>query len=161
MTPPASRTAAVISLRDWSFVECVAAGLDRLLARWRPAPGRLLRRRERAQRRREIRLPEHLADRRDLPARIIGPHRPGVRLACRALGLEVVVQELVHREAVRQLDRRLEDVRERLVPYFASAIAAESTAAGSVAPSGPLPGIASLPANICGRAPLAAQVPAR
>ena len=33
------------------------------------------------------------------------------------------------------------------VPHFARAIAAESTAAGTVAPSGPLPGIASLPAK--------------
>jgi hypothetical protein len=43
------------------------------------------------------------------------------------------------------------------VPYFASAIAAESTAAGRVAPSGPFPGIASFPANIAGVAPFGAD----
>ena len=91
--------------RDVAGVEGVAAGANRGDAVVTLRVRGLLGGHDRAQRAREVRLAEDLADLRDAAVRVVGLRRPLVLLGRLPLADEEVAEELVHREAVGELDR--------------------------------------------------------
>ena len=98
--------------RDVALVEGIAAGANRGDAVVRARERRLVRGRDRTERAREVGLAKQFADLRNLTVRVVRLRRPLVLLAGLALADEEVAQERVHREAVGQLDRRLQHLFE-------------------------------------------------
>jgi hypothetical protein len=99
-------------VRDVACIERVPTRANRGGAIAPPGERRLFRRDDRAQCAGQIRLPEQLAGLGDPAVRIVRLRRPLVLFRRLSLAHEEVVQELVHRKAIGQLDRRLHDLLE-------------------------------------------------
>ncbi len=95
------------AVRDVAFIERVAAGANRGDAIVTLRERRFLSGDDRAERLREVRLAEHFAHVGNVSVRVIRLRRPFVLLRRLALAHEEVAEELIHGEAVGELDRRL------------------------------------------------------
>jgi len=84
----------------------------RLLARFASLQCRRLGLDQPAQRAREVRLAEHLANVRDVTVRVVGLRRPLILFGRLALAHQETVEEGVHRKAVGELDRGLQHLIE-------------------------------------------------
>ncbi len=100
------------AMRDISGVERVAPGANRRHPVVRLRERRLVGGRDGTERPREVRLPEDLADLRHAAVRIVRLLRPLPLLGRLALAHEEIAEELVHREAVGELNRRLQHLIE-------------------------------------------------
>jgi hypothetical protein len=92
--------------RERALVKGVAPRLDRRLAVLGLQPGGLFRGQDRAQGARQLRLAEQLAHLGRAAVAVVDAHRVRIGLGVLALADHLRAQELVHREAVRQLERR-------------------------------------------------------
>jgi hypothetical protein len=103
--------------RDVAGVERIASRANGRSPIVRPLQRRALGRDDRAQRLREIRLPEHLADLRHPSVGIVGLLRPLVPLGGGPLADQEITEKRVHRKAVGVFNRRLHHLLEAHRPF--------------------------------------------